>query len=67
MTMHRTVPSEVEPKALADLIDDCDRLPLAMRPRHRVIDLTQVPEPRRALCIPALTTSFVDDYADYGV
>ena len=65
MTMHRTMPSEVEPETLSELIADCAQMPAALR--GRVVDLTRLPQPRREIMIPALTTTFVDSYADYFV
>jgi hypothetical protein len=67
MTVHRTMPSEVEPESLSDLIADCAALPPSLLPRTRVIDLTRLPQPRREVMIPALTTTFVDSYGDYFV
>ena len=72
MTTHRTMPSEVEPDRLADLIADCAEMP------QRVIDLTvlsrahqfhgrlRVPEQREALVIPEATASMLDGFGDYG-
>lgn len=66
MTTHRTVPSEVEPEALADLIADCSRMPASLLPRRRVIDLRRVPSQRREIVIPDTTQSLVASYTDYG-
>lgn len=69
MTTHRTLPSEVEPDRLSDLIADCARLP------RRLIDLTvqrplravvRLPQQRSALVIPDSTKSMVDGMDDYG-
>jgi hypothetical protein len=71
VTTHRTIPSEVEPDQLADLIADCAEMP------DRVIDLTalrahqfhgrlRVPEQREALVIPEGMASMLEGFGDYG-
>ncbi|MDX6287904.1 MAG: hypothetical protein QOG53_3389 [Frankiales bacterium] len=69
MTTHRTLPSEVEPDRLADLIADCAQLPrrfidlTVQRPLRRVL---QLPDQREPIAIPDTTKSMVDGMGDYG-
>jgi hypothetical protein len=69
VTTHRTLPSEVEPDRLADLIADCAQLPrrfidlTVQRPLRRVL---RVPDQRESLTIPATTASMTDGMDEYG-
>lgn len=69
MTTHRTLPSEVEPDRLADLIADCAQLPrrfidlTVQRPIRRVLRL---PDQRESVAIPQTTASMIDGMGDYG-
>ena len=65
MTMHSTLPSEVEPTTIGDLIDDCRELTDgALR---RVIDLTGHIPVQRVIAAPAVFTDrlkqMVDDFS----
>lgn len=54
---HAEVPSEVEPRSIADLVADA-----ADVTRH----LAQVPQPRRVVRIPAPAASVVEGLDTYG-
>lgn len=65
MTMHTTLPSEVEPSTIGDLIDDCRDLTTgALR---RVIDLSGAFPVQRVMAAPAVFTDrlkqMVDDFS----
>lgn len=64
MTMHSTLPSEVEPTTIGDLIDDCRELTSGAL--HRVIDLTGAIPVQRVVAAPAVFTDrlkkMVDDF-----
>ena len=65
MTSH-TVPADVEPASIIDLVDDCREVSGMLAPF--VIDLTNIPAPRTALPfrIPAQTAAALDGYEEYG-
>ncbi len=68
MTTHRTLPSEVEPEALRELIDDCRFLPPAALPRQRTIDvdaLADDPYPTGSIAIPQRAADLVVGLDDY--
>jgi len=67
VSTHRTLPSEVEPQGLDDLISDCAAL------AGGLIDVTiaerrviRVPEPRHPLVIGERVAAMVDGFGDYG-
>jgi hypothetical protein len=66
MTPHSTVPSDIEPASLIDLVDDCREVSSVLAPY--VIDLTKIPAPRAGLPfqIPAATAAALDGYEVYG-
>ena len=70
MTTHRTMPSEVEPTDLADLIADCAEMRVidlnALPHAHRFHGQLRVPEQREALVIPESTALMLDGFGDYG-
>jgi hypothetical protein len=65
MTTH-TVPADVEPDSLLDLADDCREVSGMLAPF--VIDLTNIPAPRRGLpfLIPEQSASVLEGYGEYG-
>jgi hypothetical protein len=65
MTAHRTVPSDVDPAALADLVADALAMPALPQPR-RGIDLTRREPVHAVITIPDTTVSLVDGLAEYG-
>jgi hypothetical protein len=64
MTVHRQMPSEVEPEGLGELIADCISLPELALPHPRTAHLTH-PE-HHAIAIPDDTVSLVEAFSDYG-
>jgi hypothetical protein len=66
MTIHTTVPSDIDPASIDDLVDDCREVSGVLAPY--VIDLSSIPTPRGAtrLDIPALTADALDGYGEYG-
>ncbi len=68
MTTHRPVPSEVDPQALRDLIDDARCLPPEALPRPRTVDVDLAaldPYPQDTPRIPEPTARWVADLDDY--
>ena len=65
MTTH-TVPADVEPDSIIDLVDDCREVSGMLAPF--VIDLTNIPASRSALpfAIPAQTAAALEGYGEYG-
>jgi hypothetical protein len=69
MTTH-TVPADIEPDSIIDLVDDCREVSGMLAPF--VIDLTNIPAPRGAMPyavaapIPAATAAALDGYEAYG-
>jgi hypothetical protein len=65
MTPH-TVPADVEPDSIIDLVDDCREVSGMLAPF--VIDLTNIPAPRYAttFAIPAQTAAALEGYEEYG-
>jgi hypothetical protein len=65
MTTH-TVPADVEPDSIIDLVDDCREVSGMLAPF--VIDLTNIPAARTAVpfTIPAQTAAALDGFEDYG-
>jgi hypothetical protein len=65
MTTH-PVPADIEPDSIIDLVDDCREVSGMLAPF--VIDLTNIPAPRRALpfLIPAQTAAALEGYEEYG-
>ena len=65
MTTH-TVPSDVEPDSIIDLVDDCREVSGMLAPF--VIDLTNIPAARTPMSfvIPAQTAAALDGYSEYG-
>jgi hypothetical protein len=65
MTTH-TVPSDVEPDSIIDLVDDCREVSGMLAPF--VIDLTAIPTMRTAssFVIPAQTADALAGYEEYG-
>lgn len=61
-----TVPADVEPDSMIDLVDDCREVSGMLAPF--VIDLTNIPTPRGVLpfMIPAQTAAALDGYEEYG-
>ena len=66
MTLHTTVPSDIEPDSFSDLADDCREVSGVLAPF--VIDLTNIPGQRSAspVEISAGTAAALDGYAVYG-
>ncbi len=66
MTLHSTVPSDVEPDSFIDLADDCREVSSVLAPY--VIDLTKVPVPRHrpAFLIPTQGAALLEGYDTYG-
>jgi hypothetical protein len=66
MTPHTTVPSDIEPDSIVDLVDDCREVSGMLAPF--VIDLTNIPAPRSGLpfLVPARATAAVEGYGEYG-
>jgi hypothetical protein len=66
MTLHTTVPSDIDPDSFTDLVDDCREVSGVLAPF--VIDLNSIPAPRGAtqLEISSLTAANLDGYSDYG-
>ena len=65
MTAHRTVPSDIDPRELADLVADALAMPLLPQPRGGV-DLTRHERVHAVITIPDTTASLVDGFAEYG-
>ncbi|GAC1440679.1 MAG: hypothetical protein NVS3B26_15610 [Mycobacteriales bacterium] len=65
MTTH-TVPADVEPASITDLVDDCREVSGMLAPF--VIDLTNIPAPRSALpfLIPPQTAAALEGFEEYG-
>ncbi len=65
MTTH-TVPADVEPDSIIDLVDDCREVSGMLAPF--VIDLTNIPTQGRVMpfAIPAQTAAALDGFEDYG-
>ena len=65
MTTH-TVPADVEPDSIIDLVDDCREVSGMLAPF--VIDLTNIPMPRAytPFVIPAQTADALAGFEDYG-
>lgn len=65
MTTH-TVPADVEPDSMVDLVDDCREVSGMLAPF--VIDLTSIPAARAAapFTIPAQTAAALEGFGDYG-
>jgi hypothetical protein len=65
MTTH-SVPADLEPDSMLDLIDDCREVSGMLAPY--VIDLTNIPAPRAPLpfTIPAQSAAVLDGYSEYG-
>ena len=65
MTTH-TVPADVEPDSIIDLVDDCREVSGMLAPY--VIDLNAIPVPRTAphLEISAGVAAVIDGYDEYG-
>jgi hypothetical protein len=68
MTAHRTMPSEIDPSALADLVADALAMPTAMlpRPRQASVDLTREEPAHAVITIPDTTASLLDGIGEYG-
>jgi hypothetical protein len=66
MATHSTVPSDIDPESMIDLVEDCREVSGVLAPF--VIDLTYVPGPRTAppLDISAGTAATLDGYGEYG-
>ena len=62
MSMHSTLPSEVEPTTLEDLINDCRAL--AEGAAHRVIDLTGRIPVQRIVAAPVVITDKLKSMVD---
>jgi hypothetical protein len=65
MTTH-TVPADIEPDSMIDLVDDCREVSGMLAPF--IIDLTNIPLPRSAqpFRIPAQTAAALEGFEDYG-
>jgi hypothetical protein len=65
MTTH-TVPADVEPDSIIDLVDDCREVSGMLAPF--VIDLTNIPAQAgvRPFAIPAQTAAALEGFEDYG-
>jgi hypothetical protein len=64
MTTH-TVPADVEPDSIIDLVDDCREVSGMLAPF--VIDLTDIPVARAMpFAIPAQTADRLEGFEDYG-
>ena len=65
MTTH-TVPADVEPDSIIDLVDDCREVSGMLAPF--VIDLTRIPTQDHVLAfaIPAQTADALEGYELYG-
>jgi hypothetical protein len=65
MSTH-TVPADVEPDSIIDLVDDCREVSGMLAPF--VIDLTDIPMARTAMpfAIPAQTADRLEGFEDYG-
>ena len=63
MSVIRSVPSQVDPSGIDDLIADARQIAL---PRQATVDLTH-PEQPDALVIPPASVTLVAGYDDYGV
>ena len=66
MSTHSTVPADVEPDSMIDLLDDCREVSGMLAPF--VIDLRDIPMQGRALpfAIPAQTADALAGYEEYG-
>jgi len=65
MTTH-TVPADVEPDSMIDLVDDCREVSGMLAPF--VIDLTNIPAPREGLpfLIPSHAADAMAGFEEYG-
>jgi hypothetical protein len=63
MTPSRSVPSQVEPDALAELIADARAIAL---PHQTAADAAPGRSGSQPVVIPAVSVSLVEGYADYG-
>jgi hypothetical protein len=63
MSAIRSVPSQVDPNGIDDLIADAQQIAL---PRQVTVDLTRTEHPE-ALVIPPASVTLVEGYDDYGV
>jgi hypothetical protein len=65
MTTH-TVPADVEPDSIIDLVDDCREVSGMLAPF--VVDLTNIPMQAgvKPFLIPAQTVAALDGYEEYG-
>jgi hypothetical protein len=63
MSVIRSVPSQVDPNGIDELIADAQRIAL---PRQHSVDLTRIDHPD-ALVIPPASVTLVEGYDDYGV
>jgi hypothetical protein len=65
MTTH-TVPADVEPDSIIDLVDDCREVSGMLAPF--VIDLTDIPVQAgvKPFAIPAQTADRLEGFEDYG-
>lgn len=67
MTAHRTMPSEIDPSALADLVADALAMPTAMLPRPRSAPgLPRRSDDRAVVTIPESTASLLEGLGEYG-
>ena len=66
MSIHTSVPSDIEPASFIDLADDCREVSGMLAPY--VIDLNAIPTPRTAphLEISAGVAAVIDGYDEYG-
>jgi hypothetical protein len=67
---HLTLPSEVEPESLADLVADCRSMDAPAAPEHRSPHDPAVTEPQpaahSAVTIPDSTAALLDGMPEYG-
>ena len=65
MTTH-SVPADIEPDSIIDLVDDCREVSGMLAPF--VIDLSHIPAPRsgRPFAIPAQAAESLAGYDEYG-
>ena len=66
MSIHTSVPSDIEPSSFIDLAEDCREVSGVLAPF--VIDLTAIPAPRSAapVDITAGAAAVLDGYDEYG-
>ena len=66
MSIHTSVPSDIDPGSFIDLADDCREVSGVLAPY--VIDLNTIPAPRSALHveISAGAAAVLDGYDEYG-